>query len=94
MFLFFIMLLITRVVFYRFTSLRSAQELIDKGESQKAFSHLNKRLKPLEGAKAHAHEFTDLCYLLSCRSVSGTAPSPHCSTVGQRCRCNGSHQTE
>jgi hypothetical protein len=29
-----------------------AQELIDKGEFQKAFSHLNKRLKPLEGAKA------------------------------------------
>ncbi|KAN0036022.1 hypothetical protein ACTA71_005320 [Dictyostelium dimigraforme] len=44
-------------------------ELIEKQEHQKAFSYLNKRLKPLEGRQNNADEFKDLCYLLTCRSV-------------------------
>lgn len=34
-----------------------------------AFSHLTKRLKPLEACAPSPGEFRDLCYLLTCRSV-------------------------
>lgn len=34
-----------------------------------AFSHLTKRLKPLEACAASPDEFRGLCYLLTCRSV-------------------------
>uniref|UniRef100_A0A7S3C5P7 WD40 repeat-containing protein SMU1 n=2 Tax=Haptolina ericina TaxID=156174 RepID=A0A7S3C5P7_9EUKA len=44
-------------------------ELIEGQEYQKAFTHLTKRLKPLEGSAASEGEFRDLCYLLTCKSV-------------------------
>ena len=44
-------------------------ELIEAQEYQKAFTHLTKRLKPLEASAASLGEFKDLCYLLTCRSV-------------------------
>eukprot|EP01052_Picozoa_sp_SAG31_P041731 SAG31_NODE_6409_length_2030_cov_1.370274_2_plen_298_part_00 len=45
-------------------------ELIDRQESQKAFSLLSRRLKPLEGMQRSEDEFRDLCYLLTCKSIS------------------------
>ena len=50
-------------------------ELIDAQEYQKAFTHLTKRLKPLEGSAASLSEFKDLCYLLTCRSVHEVLPN-------------------
>ncbi|KAL1515882.1 hypothetical protein AB1Y20_002497 [Prymnesium parvum] len=44
-------------------------ELIEGQEYQKAFTHLTKRLKPLEASAASEAEFRDLCYLLTCKSV-------------------------
>ena len=44
-------------------------ELIEGGESQKAFTHLTKRLKPLESVAPSPSDFRDLCYLLTCKSV-------------------------
>ena len=44
-------------------------ELIEGQEYQKAFTHLTKRLKPLESAAASDGEFKDLCYLLTCKAV-------------------------
>ena len=44
-------------------------ELIEGGEYQKAFSILNKKLKPLKSATIK-EEFSDLCLLLTCRSVN------------------------
>lgn len=45
-------------------------------QSQRAFTFLNKRLKPLEGhlngrdgVEVAEGEFAELCYLLTCRSV-------------------------
>ncbi|KAJ3121100.1 hypothetical protein HK098_003971 [Nowakowskiella sp. JEL0407] len=49
-------------------------EYIDHHETQKAFTHLNKRLKPLEHLATSPHEFKDLCYLLTAKSVHD-APS-------------------
>eukprot|EP00474_Spongospora_subterranea_P000274 CRZ00732.1 hypothetical protein [Spongospora subterranea] len=43
-------------------------ELIDRQEYQKAFTFLMKYLKPYESS-ADPDEFSDLCYLLTCRSV-------------------------
>ena len=50
-------------------------ELIEAQEYQKAFTHLQKRLKPLEGSAASLAEFKDLCYLLTCRSVHEVLPN-------------------
>ncbi|CAK9103288.1 Uncharacterized WD repeat-containing protein alr2800 [Durusdinium trenchii] len=52
-------------------------ELIFRGENERAFSFLHKKLKPLEAqskVEANASEFLDLCYLLTCKSVHD-APS-------------------
>lgn len=45
-------------------------ELIDGHEYQKAFALLTKRLKPLESYRFRMDEFRDLCYLLTCKSVT------------------------
>ncbi len=45
-------------------------ELIDAQENQKAFSILMLRLKELESCAEYTDEFRDLCYLLSCKSVT------------------------
>lgn len=47
---------------------------IEYRELQKAFTLLNKRLKPLEHFQPTPNEFKDLCYLLSAKSVHD-APS-------------------
>jgi COMPASS component SWD3 len=44
-------------------------EYIEHHEIQKAFTHLNKRLKPLEHLQRTPTEFKDLCYLLTSKSV-------------------------
>jgi COMPASS component SWD3 len=49
-------------------------ELVDRQEYQKAFTLLSRRLKPLENMQATQHEFKDLCYLLTCKSIQD-APS-------------------
>ncbi|KAI9206639.1 WD40-repeat-containing domain protein [Polychytrium aggregatum] len=49
-------------------------EYIEHHETQKAFTHLNKRLKPLEHLQTTPNEFKDLCYLLTAKSVQD-APS-------------------
>ncbi|KAJ3292410.1 hypothetical protein HDU76_007166, partial [Blyttiomyces sp. JEL0837] len=49
-------------------------EYIEHHEIQKAFTHLNKRLKPLEHLATTAQEFRDICYLLTAKSVHD-APS-------------------
>lgn len=49
-------------------------EHVEHREFQKAFTFLNKRLKPLEHYQPHPSEFRDLCYLLSAKAVTD-APS-------------------
>ena len=44
-------------------------EYIEHQEIQKAFTHLNKRIKPLEYLQRTPTEFKDLCYLLTAKSV-------------------------
>ncbi|KAI9030913.1 WD40-repeat-containing domain protein [Phycomyces nitens] len=44
-------------------------EYIEKREIQKAFTFLNKRLKPLEHLQTNPNEFKDLCYLLTAKSI-------------------------
>ncbi|KAJ2395071.1 hypothetical protein GGI05_001753 [Coemansia sp. RSA 2603] len=44
-------------------------ELIDDNEAQKAFTMLNKHLKPLEAQQSFQGEFRDLCYLLTTKSI-------------------------
>jgi hypothetical protein len=44
-------------------------EYIEHHEIQKAFTHLQKRLKPLEHLQRTSTEFRDLCYLLTCKTV-------------------------
>eukprot|EP00004_Rigifila_ramosa_P020461 TRINITY_DN5305_c0_g1_i1.p1 TRINITY_DN5305_c0_g1~~TRINITY_DN5305_c0_g1_i1.p1 ORF type:complete len:658 (+),score=115.67 TRINITY_DN5305_c0_g1_i1:278-1975(+) len=44
-------------------------ELIEKHEFQRAFNLLTKRLKPLEAHQTQPREFSDMCYMLTCRSV-------------------------
>ncbi|KAJ3070988.1 hypothetical protein HDU98_005950 [Podochytrium sp. JEL0797] len=44
-------------------------EYIEHHEIQKAFTHLSKRLKPLEHYQTTPNEFKDLCYLLTSKSV-------------------------
>ncbi|KAJ2813786.1 hypothetical protein H4S07_000406 [Coemansia furcata] len=44
-------------------------ELIDDNEAQKAFTTLNKHLKPLEAQQSVHGEFRDLCYLLTTKSI-------------------------
>jgi len=47
-------------------------ELVSRGENERAFSSLHKKLKPLEDqsrSESAGNEFTDLCYLLTCKSV-------------------------
>jgi hypothetical protein len=67
--------LCTRAAFRSYKSLLYAiykqqyLELIDKQESQKAFTLLSRRLKPLEGMQRSQAEFRDLCYLLTCKSI-------------------------
>ncbi|CBJ33816.1 conserved unknown protein [Ectocarpus siliculosus] len=46
-------------------------ELIERQEYQRAFVFLNRRLKPMEATAASTpNEFLNLCYLLTCKSVS------------------------
>ncbi|CAM9546523.1 unnamed protein product [Choristocarpus tenellus] len=55
-------------------------ELIEQQEYQKAFSYLNRRLKPMEATAASTpNEFLNLCYLLTCKSV---ANAPHFNSWG------------
>ncbi|KAI8804757.1 WD40-repeat-containing domain protein [Cladochytrium replicatum] len=49
-------------------------EYIEHHETQKAFAHLNKRLKPLEHLQSTPNEFKDLCYVLTAKSIHD-APS-------------------
>ena len=35
-----------------------------------AFTYLTKKLKPYEGQQSHPEEFRNLCYLLTCKSIS------------------------
>ncbi|KAI0563762.1 Translation initiation factor SUI1 [Gracilaria domingensis] len=49
-------------------------EFIDDQERQKAFSILQRRLKDLESYASTPDEFRDMCYLLTCKSVTD-APS-------------------
>ncbi|KAI8371348.1 WD40-repeat-containing domain protein [Radiomyces spectabilis] len=49
-------------------------EYIERREIQKAFTFLNKRLKPLEHLQTKPTEFKDLCYLLTAKSIH-EAPS-------------------
>ncbi|KAI8579143.1 hypothetical protein K450DRAFT_242969 [Umbelopsis ramanniana AG] len=49
-------------------------EYIEHREIQKAFSFLNKRLKPLEHLQTKPNEFKDMCYLLTAKSIH-EAPS-------------------
>ncbi|KAI7859171.1 WD40-repeat-containing domain protein [Circinella umbellata] len=49
-------------------------EYIERREIQKAFTFLNKRLKPLEHLQTKPNEFKDLCYLLTAKSIQ-EAPS-------------------
>ncbi|RUO95305.1 hypothetical protein BC936DRAFT_144563, partial [Jimgerdemannia flammicorona] len=49
-------------------------EYVEHREVQKAFTFLNKRLKPLENLQPTPNEFKDLCYLLTAKSVHD-APS-------------------
>ncbi|KAI9323883.1 WD40-repeat-containing domain protein [Dichotomocladium elegans] len=49
-------------------------EYIERREIQKAFTFLNKRLKPLEHLQTKPNEFKDLCYLLTAKSIH-EAPS-------------------
>ena len=51
-------------------------ELVHTQQTQRAFTFLNKRLKPLEGhlsgrdgVEVQEGEFAELCYLLTCRSI-------------------------
>ncbi|CAO3622495.1 unnamed protein product [Cunninghamella blakesleeana] len=44
-------------------------EYIDRREIQKAFSFLNKKLKPLEHLQTKPNEFKDMCYLLTTKSI-------------------------
>jgi hypothetical protein len=50
-------------------------ELVDSGESERAFPFLLKHLKPLEdiavsqGAAGDVSEFKELCYLLTCSGI-------------------------
>ena len=39
-------------------------------EYQKAFTYLTKKLKQYEKTRSDPEEFKDLCYLLTCRSIS------------------------
>lgn len=45
-------------------------ELIEQREFQKAFTFLNKKLKPLEHYQPNSTEFQNLCYLLTAKSVT------------------------
>ena len=45
-------------------------ELVDRQEYQKAFTYLTKKLKQYEKTRSQPEEFKDLCYLLTCRSIS------------------------
>lgn len=47
-------------------------EYIEHHEIQKAFTHLQKRLKPLETLQTTPNEFRDLCYLLTAKSLHET----------------------
>eukprot|EP01094_Clydonella_sp_ATCC50884_P029339 TRINITY_DN9159_c0_g1_i2.p1 TRINITY_DN9159_c0_g1~~TRINITY_DN9159_c0_g1_i2.p1 ORF type:complete len:598 (+),score=111.99 TRINITY_DN9159_c0_g1_i2:64-1857(+) len=47
-------------------------ELLDAKEYQLAYTHLTKKLKPLESLESHPGEFRDLCYLLTCSSIHET----------------------
>ncbi|KAI7862456.1 WD40-repeat-containing domain protein [Spinellus fusiger] len=48
-------------------------EYIERREMQKAFTFLNKRLKPLEHLQTNPNEFKDLCYLLTAKSIHEAA---------------------
>ncbi|KAG0171159.1 hypothetical protein DFQ30_001382 [Apophysomyces sp. BC1015] len=48
-------------------------EYIERREIQKAFTFLNKRLKPLEHLETKPNEFKDMCYLLTAKSIHEAA---------------------
>ncbi|KAL3899107.1 MAG: hypothetical protein SGCHY_002285 [Lobulomycetales sp.] len=52
-------------------------EYIEHREVQKAFTHLTKRIKPLEQFQSTASEFRDMCYLLSAKSPQEVASFKH-----------------
>ncbi|KAI8840284.1 WD40-repeat-containing domain protein [Chytridium lagenaria] len=45
-------------------------EYVEHHEVQKAFTHLNKRIKPLEHLQTTPNEFRDMCYLLTAKSIN------------------------
>ncbi|KAJ3216610.1 hypothetical protein HDU67_009217 [Dinochytrium kinnereticum] len=45
-------------------------EYIEHHDVQKAFTHLNKRMKPLEHLQTTPNEFRDMCYLLTAKSIN------------------------
>ncbi|KAH6564094.1 hypothetical protein BSLG_004959 [Batrachochytrium salamandrivorans] len=57
-------------------------EYIDHHEIQKAFTHLNKRLKPLEHLQTTPNEFKDLCYLLTAKSVQDSPSFKNWEGIG------------
>ncbi|KAI9097009.1 WD40-repeat-containing domain protein [Phlyctochytrium arcticum] len=57
-------------------------EYIEYHELQKAFTHLNKRLKPLESMQTTPQEFKDLCYLLTAKSVQDAASFKNWEGIG------------
>ncbi|KAJ3380462.1 hypothetical protein HDU84_005916 [Entophlyctis sp. JEL0112] len=57
-------------------------EYIEHQELQKAFTHLNKRLKPLEHYQTSPLEFKDLCYLLTSKSVQSVPTFKNWEGIG------------
>jgi COMPASS component SWD3 len=49
-------------------------EFVDSQDLQKAFTFLNKKLKPLESYQTFPNEFKELCYLLSTKSIPLDSP--------------------
>ncbi|KAJ1516546.1 hypothetical protein HMI55_001998 [Coelomomyces lativittatus] len=57
-------------------------EYIEYHEIQKAFTFLNKRMKPLEHLQTTMDEFKDLCYLLTGKSVHDAPTFKHWEGIG------------
>ncbi|KAJ3119167.1 hypothetical protein HK100_000435 [Physocladia obscura] len=57
-------------------------EYIEYQELQKAFTHLTKRLKPLENYQTSPQEFKDLCYLLTSKSVQSVPSFKNWEGIG------------
>ena len=59
-------------------------ETVAAQEMQKAFSLLNRRLKPLEAYARSAADFKDLCYLLTCKNVQEGIPEWEGAEAGRQ----------